>query len=647
MALAPLDLDTLMTDNDELYDIFNLSREASQEEITAAYKRLQRECHPDRVNRDPDSQKDATERFCTVVKIYDILGNQEKRKKYDDEGLDAVVAEGIRTIYPGDLDRAKAAFEDFDLRENDPSLKELLQWWSRPETSELDAHSSLRTTEDHYLDQLKALYEQFRVTHADSTGRDPLSQRASNGEVSVFALDAKANTLQAILKIADKYFGNANASRLRGWNGNDDLTPLMDGKYFDSSGQLVKLESGESVVLLKDIESLHLKYTSEFTALLKAGNGHQKPALKKLDAHSAQYADWWHTSDKREFTHEEKKLLGRFKRTIEWTEIADQFKTLERLQGSPHGKLTLRDEHISPETHTGRSSGPSQPSTEQPTVVSEDKGTLPDADSPAVPITVRDGGVDREVFAFRESGFGSHLFLRMSPPDAPFQLYDVVSGKMFRRSFKQIKQHTDLDFKNMKSDKDDLQEKDFGDLDWFGIATQRRGLEPEGGWASQPQTHLLCREDGAVKAYTRTDMGSIFGKADVDTEIHAQRIAAGGQKALPAPPTRKAKAIRYDLRHNDNDTDAEDDLAFVTTHPDDVPRLLEDTTQPEQQEADHMMELVKALSRSARISDHARGKDRRATSQAFAPPSTQQEAQKMQEAINLYRQGQNNTALYA
>ncbi|KAK4904115.1 hypothetical protein LTR49_026369 [Elasticomyces elasticus] len=217
---------------------------------------------------------------------------------------------------------------------------------------------------------------------------------------------------------------------------------------------------------------------------------------------------------------------------------------------------------------------------------------------------------------------------------------------MFRRSFQQIKQHTDLDFKNMKSNKDDLQEKDFADLDWFGIATQRRGLKPEGGWASQPQTHLLCREDGAVKAYTRTDMGSVFGKADVDTEIHVQRIAAGGQKALPAPSTRKAKAIKYDLRHNDNDTDVEDDLAFVTTHPGDVPRLLEDTTQPEQQEADHLMELVKALSRSARISDHARGKDRGATSQAFAPPSTQQEVQKMQEAIDLYRQGQKNTALY-
>ncbi|KAK3616869.1 hypothetical protein LTR56_025661 [Elasticomyces elasticus] len=316
-------------------------------------------------------------------------------------------------------------------------------------------------------------------------------------------------------------------------------------------------------------------------------------------------------------------------------------------QSQPARQAHPTNQHISPETHTEASSGPSQPSTEQPTVVSEDKGTLPDADSPAGPITVRDGGVDREVFAFRESGFGSHLFLRMSPSDASFQLYDVVSGKMFRRSFQQIKQHTDLDFKNMKSNKDDLREKDFADLDWFGIATQRRGLEPEGGWASQPQTHLLCREDGAVKAYTRTDMGSVFGKADVDTEIHAQRIAAGGQKAPPAPPTQKAKAIRYDLRNNDNDTDAEDDLAFVTTHPDDVPRLLEDTTQPEQQEADHLMELVKALSRSARISDHARGKDRRATSQAFAPPSTQQDAQKMQEAIDLYRQGQKNTALYA
>ncbi|KAK3616455.1 hypothetical protein LTR56_025946 [Elasticomyces elasticus] len=209
MALATLDLDTLMTDNDELYDIFNLSREASQEEITAAYERLQREYHADRVNRDADSQKDATERFCTFVKIYDILENQEKRKKYDDEGLDVVVAEGIKTIYPCDLDRAKAAFEDFDLCENDPSFKELLQWWSRPETSELDARSSLRITEEDYLVQLKALYEQFRIMQADLTGRDPLSKKARN----------------SILKIVDKYFGDANASRLRGWNGNDDLTP--------------------------------------------------------------------------------------------------------------------------------------------------------------------------------------------------------------------------------------------------------------------------------------------------------------------------------------------------------------------------------------------------------------------------------------
>ncbi|KAK6386601.1 hypothetical protein LTR81_027300 [Elasticomyces elasticus] len=286
-------------------------------------------------------------------------------------------------------------------------------------------------------------------------------------------------------------------------------------------------------------------------------------------------------------------------------------------QSKPTRQAHPTNEHVSPETHTERSSGPPQPSTEQPTVVSEDKGTLPVADSRVAPITVRDGGVDREVFAFRGSGFGSHIFLRMSHPDASFQLYDVVSGKMFRRSFQQIKQHTDLDFKNMKSNQDDLREKDFADLDWFGIATQRRGLEPEGGWASRPQTHLLCREDGAVKAYTRTDMGSVFGKANVDTEIHAQRLAAGGQKAQPAPSTRKAKANR----------------------------LLEVTTQPEQQEADHLMELVKALSRSARISDHARGKHRRATSQAFAPPSTQQETQKMQEAMNLYRQGQKNTAL--
>ncbi|KAK3612707.1 hypothetical protein LTR56_028280 [Elasticomyces elasticus] len=117
----------------------------------------------------------------------------------------------------------------------------------------------------------------------------------------------------------------------------------MDGKYFDSSGQLVKLESGESVVLLKEIESLHLKYTSEFMGLLKAGDGYQKPALKNLDPHSARYADWWYTIDKREFTHEEKKLLARFERTVEWTEIADQFKALERLQGRSVTELKIAE----------------------------------------------------------------------------------------------------------------------------------------------------------------------------------------------------------------------------------------------------------------------------------------------------------------
>jgi molecular chaperone DnaJ len=68
---------------DELYKALGVSKKASDEEIKKAYRKLARKYHPD---RNPDD-KEAEERFKEVSAAYDVLGDPEKRKEYDEGGV--------------------------------------------------------------------------------------------------------------------------------------------------------------------------------------------------------------------------------------------------------------------------------------------------------------------------------------------------------------------------------------------------------------------------------------------------------------------------------------------------------------------------------------------------------------------------------
>ncbi len=72
---------------------------------------------------------------------------------------------------------------------------------------------------------------------------------------------------------------------------------------------------------------------------------------------------------------------------------------------------------------------------------------------------------------------------------------------------------------------------------------------------------------------------------------------------MPAPSTRRSKAIQYDLHYEgEADTvDSEDDLKFTKTRPDDV-RLLQNEAQPEQREMDEMMKDIRRLGKTSRFS---------------------------------------------
>src|SRR6476659_6582593 len=72
-----------MADGDDFYQILGVPRDASQEDIQRAYRKLARTYHPD-VNHDPGAE----DRFKEASEAYDVLSDPQTRRRYDAFGRD-------------------------------------------------------------------------------------------------------------------------------------------------------------------------------------------------------------------------------------------------------------------------------------------------------------------------------------------------------------------------------------------------------------------------------------------------------------------------------------------------------------------------------------------------------------------------------
>ena len=93
-----------MSAKKDYYELLGVSRDASEEEIKKAYRKLALQYHPDRNPEDKQSE----EKFKEVSEAYQILSDPEKRAKYDQYGHAAF---GDGSPFPGGFDFT-AGFED-------------------------------------------------------------------------------------------------------------------------------------------------------------------------------------------------------------------------------------------------------------------------------------------------------------------------------------------------------------------------------------------------------------------------------------------------------------------------------------------------------------------------------------------------------
>jgi curved DNA-binding protein CbpA len=86
------------------YEILEVSETATQKEIKKAYQKLSLKWHPDRQNgKSLEEKKQANEKMQEINKAYEILGDEEKRKRYDLGDTDFTFSSGYNYSYEEEL----------------------------------------------------------------------------------------------------------------------------------------------------------------------------------------------------------------------------------------------------------------------------------------------------------------------------------------------------------------------------------------------------------------------------------------------------------------------------------------------------------------------------------------------------------------
>ena len=76
--------------NKDYYEVLGVNKDATEQDIKTAFRKLSRKWHPDMQNGKSDAEKkEAEEKFKEIAAAYEVLSDKDKRQNYDTFGADS------------------------------------------------------------------------------------------------------------------------------------------------------------------------------------------------------------------------------------------------------------------------------------------------------------------------------------------------------------------------------------------------------------------------------------------------------------------------------------------------------------------------------------------------------------------------------